>query len=189
MNKLDNPHLNAINSKIEKVYDTINKAINKCEGFQDADLTINWDYNDNGLVWLNVFTLSTLQFKDEIKKAKEWDAEQKAKRLQAYVEAQDTEIAEKLRFQNDLQQCKCIYVKWDRVLDYYHYTSADYKIAKKLAKLDHVYYYKPAYGNCFGKIGAPDAVMVRGIKNGLNVGKLVVLNEYIDLEKTFNDED
>lgn len=181
----ENPYLKDIREKVHNVYEALDKTLREDKNITFEEFNLKWSYNEFGCVYLDIDRLITWQFKDQIKKAYEWNAEQEAKVLKKFVDAADDDISAKLELQNKLHRAGKLYIHWDKVADYYTFNKPERKIIKKLKKLETVDYYKPAYGNCFGKIGGPDAVFVKGIKNGLKVGELLIPIEYIDLEKTF----
>ena len=182
--KEKNPHEESIRKELQKFYNELFKFVKNYEGLNFQNLDLKWNYTSNGCVWVDIERLVTWQFKDEIQKACEWEAEQKLKRTQILAKKANKNVAEQIELQNKLQDAGHLYIKWGCVLDYYRFTKGERKMAKKLSKLDHVEYYKPAYGNCFGAIGGPDAVMVSAYE-GTNAEKLVIPIEYIDLERTF----
>lgn len=181
MSDIQNPYLKEIAEKMTLVHDKLEKTLNEDDTITFENFDVTWDYSSNGCVWMDIKRLITWQFKDTIKKAYEWRADQQAKKAQAILNAEDTSFHEMLKLQEDLRDAGVLYIKWDRVLDYYQFSKPELKIAKKLKKYGTVEYSKPAYGNCFGKIEAPDAVLIHKQR----VGDLVVLTEFIDMEKTF----
>lgn len=180
----ENPYLKDIREKVHNVYEALDKTLREDKNITFEEFNLRWSYNEAGCVYLDIDRLITWQFKDQVKKAYEWNAEQEAKLLKKYAKAADDDVSAKLELQNKLHRIEKLYIHWDKVADYYSFNKPELKIIKKLRKLETVNYYKPAYESFFGKIGAPDAVLVKGVKNGLRVGELIIPIQYIDLEKT-----
>lgn len=188
MGKENNPYLKEIREKVHNVFEALDKTLKEDDNISFETFNVKWSYNDAGCVYLDIERLITWQFKDQIKKANEWEEQQKIKQIQKFAKANDDEIFAKLELQTKLNYAGDLYVAWDKAKTYYFQCKPELKIIKKLQKLETVKYHKPAYTSCFGKIGAPDAVIVKGFKDGIEVGELTIPLHCIDLEKTFENK-
>lgn len=143
-----NPYFEEIKEKIQIVANKIFKTLGEDDTIQWEDVDITWEHHDSGSVCLNVKKLVTWQFKDTLRKAYDWEAEQKAKEVEEFKNKKCVKAEDVLKIHNKLNAAEKIYPRWDDIIDYYCFKKDIVKRLKKWRKqCEWVYYIKPTYGS------------------------------------------
>ena len=144
--EIKNPYVKEIQDKVSIVTDKLYEALQKDDTIDFESFDCKWSYDKFGRVWIDIGRLSTQQFKDTVRKAYDWDAEQRAKEVEEFRTKKCIKTEDVLKIHNQLNAAEKVYIFWDKVLDYFTYDKAITKKIKKWRK-EHEYlmYKKPAY--------------------------------------------